>query len=142
MLNIIHATLTRNGHGNGNGNGSTPINGRGISRRKLTPVQRAALAADLAVGTVHFTPSLMQAAAAAGTSVPQLRKELAARERAEAERRDIEQRLNLQTEAEAVNAQADAIAAAWQAASPMVREAVVRTVGADAMWEALACVVA
>jgi hypothetical protein len=125
-----------------NGNGQDAINGRGILRRKLSPNQRAALGADIALGTVHLAPSLKQAAAAAGTSVYQLCKELADRGRVEVERRAIEQRLNLQVEAERVNAEASAIAAAWEAASPSAREAAVRIIGVTAVWNTLASVVA
>ena len=136
MNHIIHDSLTRNG------NGADAINGRGTLRRKLTSRQRIALGADIALGTIPLAPSLKQSAAAVGISVFELRKELKARERVVAWRRSIEQRLNLQAEAEMVNEQASAIAAAWEAASPAAREAAVRIIGAAVVWDALARVVA
>jgi hypothetical protein len=114
------------------------INGRGTLRRKLTPRQRIALGADIALGVTPLAPSLKQSAAAVGISVFELRQELKAREW----RRAIEQRLNLQAEAETVNEQASAIAAAWDAASPVAREAAVRTIGTGVVWDTLASVVA
>jgi hypothetical protein len=117
MLDIVKTSQ------NHNGNGSDAIGGRGIRRRKLTLRQRVALGADIALGVTSLAPSLKQSAAAVGISVLELRQELKAREW----RRAVERRLQVQTEAEMVNAQADAIVAAWQAASPMVREAAVRT---------------
>ena len=136
MNHIIHDSLTRNG------NGADAVNGRGILHRKLTSRQRIALGADIALGTIPLAPSLKQSAAAVGISVFELRKELKARERVEAWRRTIEQRLNLQVEAEMVNEQASAIAAAWEAASPAAREAAVRIIGAAVVWDVLARIVA
>jgi hypothetical protein len=132
MNHIIAENLTRNG------NGADAINGRGIGRRKLTSRQRAALGADIALGVTPLAPSLKQSAAAVGISVFELRQELKAREW----RRAMQQRLELQAEAEAANAQADAIVAAWNAASSMGRDAAVRTIGTAVVWEALASVVA
>src|SRR5262249_35034229 len=111
-----------------NGNGADAVNGRGTLRRKLTSRQRIALGADIALGVPPLAPSFKQSAAAVGISVFKLRKELKARERVQAWRRTVEQRLNLQAEAEMVNEQASAIAAAWEAASPEAREAAFRTI--------------
>lgn len=134
MNYIIAENLTRNRNG--------AVNGRGTLRRKLTLAQRAALGADIALGATPLAPSLKQAAAAVGISVFELRRELQSRERAETERRAVQQRLDLQAEAEAANAQADAIVAAWLAASPVAHGVAVRILGTDSVWGALASVVA
>src|SRR5262245_53624126 len=136
MNHIIHDSLTRNG------NGADAVNGRGTLRRKLTSPQRIALGADIALGTIPLAPSLKQSAAAVGISVFELRKELKARDCVEAWRRTIEQRLNLQAEAEAVNAQADTIVTAWDAASPTAREAALRVIGPSPVWDTLVVIVA
>ena len=67
MLDIVKTSQ------NHNGNGSDAINGRGTLRRKLTPRQRIALGADIALGVAPLAPSLKQSAAAVGISVFELR---------------------------------------------------------------------
>jgi RPA family protein len=134
---------------NHNGNGSDAIGGRGLLRRKLTPEQRAHLAADVAMGLVHVTPSLKQAADTVGVPMAKLRAELKSRAAQriwdqwldEVERQELE-RLQVQTEAETINDQADAIVRAWFAAHPDANELAVRLLGPTSVWDVLARVVA
>jgi hypothetical protein len=125
MNHIIQANLTRNG------NGADTINGRGALRRKLTPRQRVALGADIALGVAPLSPSLKQSAAAVGISVFELRKELKARaklqETAEQEQWDAEQ--------------AGEIVGAWVQASDTARAKAVRAIGVGDVWDVIASIV-
>ena len=125
-----------------NGNGQGSVNGRGLARRQMTVGERVCLAAEIATGQRQLMPSLTQIADATGISVWSLRNELKERERVEAERQAIKQRLQVQLEAEMANAQADAIAVAWEAASSTAQEAAVRTIGVADIWNVIAVVVA
>jgi hypothetical protein len=125
MNNIIAENLTRNG------NGVDAINGRGTLRRKLTPRQRIALGADIALGVTPLAPSLKQSAAAVGISVFELRKELKARE-AEAER---------ERHAEYSRQGALPIVSAWDHATAQGRAEAIRLIGVANVWDVLAHVV-
>jgi len=115
MNTIITENLTRNG------NGADSLNGRGIKRRKLTPEERVELAADIAMGEVHVTPSLKLAAAATGVSVTDLRNELKEREGAH---------------------RIAAISIAWDNATDREREAAIGLIGVADVWDVIAKVVA
>ena len=125
MLDIVKTSQ------NHNGNGSDAINGRGTLRRKLTPRQRIALGADIALGVAPLAPSLKQAAAAVGISVFELRKELKARAKfrqtAEQEQWDAEQ--------------AGEIVGAWVQASDTARAKAVRAIGVGDVWDVIASIV-
>jgi len=114
MNTIITENLTRNG------NGADSLNGRGIKRRKLTPEERVELAADIAMGEVHVTPSLKQTAAATGVSVVDLRNELKERE---------------------VARRVSSIWNAWEDASDQERETAIRIIGVADVWDVLSRVV-
>jgi hypothetical protein len=115
MLDIV-----RTANSNGNGNGADSLSGRGIKRRKLTQEERVSLAADIAMGEVHVTPSLKQTAAATGVSVVDLRKELKERESAH---------------------RVTSIWNAWDHATDQERETAIRIIGVADVWDVLARVV-
>jgi len=125
MLDIVKTSQ------NHNGNGSDAINGRGTLRRKLTPRQRIALGADIALGVAPLAPSLKQSAAAVGIRVFELRKELKARAKfrqtAEQEQWDAEQ--------------AGEIVGAWVQASDTARAKAVRAIGVGDVWDVIASIV-
>jgi hypothetical protein len=108
------ANLTRNG------NGVDSLNGRGIKRRKLTQEERVSLAADVAMGVIHVTPSLKQAAGAVGVSVVDLRNELKERESAH---------------------RVASIWNAWDDATDQERETTIRIIGVADVWDVLSRVV-
>ena len=134
MLDIVKSTL--------HGNGSAAINGRGLERRKLTVDQRIDLAADLACGQQHLHPSIRHVAALLKVLPLQVSERLKARAQQEAEWRAAEARWRSQEEAEAVNAEAEMLAATWRSVSPESREVAIRLLGPGAVWDALARVVA
>jgi hypothetical protein len=138
MLDIVKTSQTHNG------NGSDAINGRGLARRlpHLLTYERVGLAADIATGQRHLVPSLTQIADVTGIGIWQLRAELKCRAEQQAQIRAAAQRLQAQLEAEAVNTQADAIVAVWDAASPTARDAALRVIGPAPVWDTLASVVA
>jgi len=113
-----------------NDNGLNPVGGRGLARRKLTPDERAKLAAAVASGERTFDPSFAQIAALFHVPVTRLRAALKAR----AEEVTVEDVAAVQFEAEAVNNQADLIIEAWDFASPTARDAAVRVIGPSAVW--------
>jgi hypothetical protein len=135
MLDIVKSPST------GNGNDAT-VSGRGLARRQLTAAELVNLAADFATGRQRLELSLTQIAGLTGVTTAQLRSELKARAQRRAVWQEAEQRLQVQLEAEAVNAQADAIVAAWDSASPLAREAAIRGIGVAHVWEVLANVIA
>jgi len=114
MNHIIAENLTRNG------NGADSLNGRGIRRRKLTPEERVSLAADVAMGEIHITPSLKQAAGAVGVSVVDLRNELKERETAR---------------------RVASIWNAWANATDQERESAIQLIGVADVWDVLSRVV-
>src|SRR5262249_48528508 len=114
MNHIIAENLTRNG------NGADSLNGRGIKRRKLTPEERVSLAADIAMGEVHVTPSLKQTAAATSVSVVDLRNELKEREAAR---------------------RIASICIAWDNATDQEREVATGFIGVADVWDVLSRVV-
>ena len=132
MLDIVKSTL--------NGNGS--INGRGLERRKLTLDQRIDLAADLACGQQHLHPSIKSTAALLRVTPTQVSERLKARAQQEAAWRAAEARRRNQEEAEAVNVEAEILAATWRSVAPESREVAIRLLGPAAVWDALARVVA
>ena len=134
MLDIVKSTL--------NGNGLDSVNGRGLERRKLTLDQRINLAADLASGRRLLHPSIKSTAASLKITPAQVSERLKARARQEAEWRAAEARWQVQNEAEAVNAEAEILAATWRSISPESREVAIRLLGPAAVWDALARVVA
>ena len=123
-----------------NGNGA--ISGRGLRRRKLTVNQRIDLAADLVSGQRQLVPSFKHAAALLQTTPTQVRERLKQRAQREARQQEAERRLQVQAEAEAVNAEAGVLADAWRSVSPESREVAIRLLGPGAVWDALARVVA
>src|SRR5262249_38378481 len=112
------------------GGGWSGAAGRGCARRKLTPDERAKLAAAVASGERTFDPSFAQIAALFHVPVTRLRAALKAR----AEEVTVEDVAAVQFEAEAVNNQADLIIEAWDFASPTARDAAVRVIGPSAVW--------
>jgi hypothetical protein len=134
MLDIIKTAT--------NYNGPDYVSGRGLARRKLTSQQRIDLAANLATGRQYLAPSLAQITNLTGISLLQLRSALKARARRDAEQQEAERREQAQLEAETANAQAAAVIAAWDSASPLAREAAIRGIGVAHVWEVLADIVA
>jgi hypothetical protein len=132
MLDIVKSGL--------NGNGA--ISGRGLRRRKLTIDQRVNLAADLVSGQRQLVPSFKYAAALLRTTPTQVRERLKWRAQREARRQEVERRLQVQEEAEAVNAEAEILADTWRSVSSESREVAIRLLGPGAVWDALARVVA
>src|SRR5262249_58775148 len=92
-----------------NGNGA--VSGRGLRRRKLTVNQRIDLAADLVSGQRQLVPSFKHAAALLQTTPTQVRERLKQRAQREARQQEAERRLQVQAEAEAVNAEAGGLCA-------------------------------
>ena len=123
-----------------NGNGA--ISGRGLRRRKLTVNQRIDLAADLVSGQRQLVPSFKHAAALLRTTPTQVRERLKWRAQREARRQEAERWLQVQEEAEAVNAGAEILVSTWHSTSAAAHEAAVRMIGPTAVWDALARVVA
>jgi len=123
-----------------NGNGA--VSGRGLRRRKLTVNQRIDLAADLVSGQRQLVPSFKHAAALLRTTPTQVRERLKWRAQRGARRQEAERRLQVQAAAEAVDAEAEILAATWRSAAPESREVAIRLLGPGAVWDALARVVA
>jgi hypothetical protein len=134
MLDIVKSTL--------NGNGLDSVNGRGLERRKLTLDQRINLAADLASGRRLLHPSIKSTAASLKITPAQVSERLKARARQEAEWRAAEARWQVQNEAEAVNAEAEILAATWRSISPESREVAIRMLGPAAVWDVIARIIA
>jgi hypothetical protein len=132
MLDIVKSTL--------NGNGS--INGRGLERRKLTLDQRIDLAADLACGQQHLHPSIKSTAALLRVTPTQVSERLKARAQQEAAWRAAEARRRNQEEAEAVNVEAEILAATWRSVAPESREVAIRLLGPAAVWDSIVRVIA
>jgi hypothetical protein len=118
MLNIIPR--------HGNGSGSNAVSGRGLLRRKLTPEQKIGLAADLATGQYKFEPSLLQLSDLFDVPVHHLRDEL--KRRSVALDDAAAERWAVQCEAEAIDAEADALAAVWNGAPSDVQYAAVQII--------------
>src|SRR5262249_26609117 len=118
-----------------NGNGA--ISGRGLRRRKLTVNQRIDLAADLVSGQRQLVPSFKHAAALLRTTPTQVRERLKWRAQREARRQEAERRLQVQAEAEAVNAEAEILADIWRSISAEAREAAVQMIGVMNVWNAI-----
>jgi hypothetical protein len=133
MLSLPKSTTNGNGH-------AGTVNGRGLARRRLTPEQWIDLAADLACGQYKFEPSLLQISRLFGVPVHHLRDEL--KRRSAAQDAAATDRWLQQSEAEQVNAEADAIVTAWDLASPAGRDAAIRTLSPSTVWDAIAPVVA
>jgi hypothetical protein len=112
-----------------NGNGADTISGRGLARRKLTAGQRVSLAADLASGQLHFTPSFAQICAAVGVTVVQLRAELK-RRNVEIAEQEAEREAD-QCEAELVNSEADSLVALWKSSSVEAQAAAAQMLAFD-----------
>jgi hypothetical protein len=91
---------------------------------------------------VPFAPSFKQTAAAVGTTTYRMRQERKARAQQEAGRRVAEARWRSQAEAEAVDTEAETLAATWRSVSPESREVAIRLLGPGAVWDVLARVVA
>jgi len=134
MLDIVKPTL--------NGNGLRSVNGRGLEHRKLTLDQRIDLAADFASGRRHLHPSIKSTATLLKVTPMQVSERLRMRVQQEAEWLRAERRWQVQSEAEAVNAEADSIVSEWRRSSPEAREAAFRTIGAAEIWDVLARIVA
>src|SRR5262249_58467931 len=133
MLDILRSQSNDNG---------SAINGRGLRRRKLTVNQRIDLAADLVSGQRQLVPSFKHAAALLRTTPTQVRERLKWRAQREARRQEAERWLQVQEEAEAVNAGAEILVSTWHSTSAAAHEAAVRMIGPTAVWDALARVVA
>jgi hypothetical protein len=107
------------------------VNGRGFKRRKFTPEDRLNLGVQLVLGEVAYKPSIKDVAALVGIPLQLLSGEL---ERLDNNRRRVLERnaiATAQEEAEAINAEADAILDAWS-----------KTVATWSMASPLACEVA
>ena len=124
-------------------NNST-LDGRGQARgrHRLSVEQRIERAADLASGVQHLHPSIKDSAALYAVLPLQVSECLKVRAQREVERREAECRWRSQEEAEAVNAEAEILAATWRSISPESREVAIRMLGPGAVWDALARVVA
>jgi hypothetical protein len=112
------------------GNGSVPISGRGLPHRKLSLEERIGMAADLALRQCHIEPSKTQAAQLLGVTVQQLRSELKARARREAQAQEIQPH-------EAEVADLDSAVRWWLRAPDAERVAFVQCVGIDPVWRAI-----
>jgi hypothetical protein len=102
------------------------VRGRGLAHRKLSPQERASLAADLVSGQCRFEPSLAQASALLHVTPAAVREELRARQK------------NGHTEA----AVAEAIVQAWNNGSDSDREIAFRDIGVAEVWDVLSRIVA
>jgi hypothetical protein len=103
-------------------NGHAPhVSGRGLRRRRLTRVQRVQLAADLIAREAQLDPSIGQACDLLQVPVGEVRNELKYR---------------------AAKSKVSALVAAWEAASELEQEAAIHSIGAAAVWDRLARVVA
>ena len=87
-------------------------------------------------------PSIKDSAALYAVLPLQVSERLKVRAQREVERREAECRWRSQEEAEAVNAEAEILAATWRSISPESREVAIRMLGPGAVWDALARVVA
>jgi hypothetical protein len=123
MNALLNATAQVNGS-------KPPVNGRGLTRRRLSLDEQAKLAADLATGERPFLPSLAQACML--VDVPQ--KAVVAELRARAARRNGKPSKDL----------AASIVEAWDAAAEheYEREVAVRTIGVAAVWNVISRIVA
>jgi hypothetical protein len=142
MLDILKPTQNGNGHGHGNGRDSDTIGGRGLARRKLTLAEKISLGADLATGVRSYQPSLKELSEKLGVSIYHLREELKYRADVQDEIDQAAERYLAQVEAEAINAEADAIIDTWIEGSPLAHEIAVRKIGVGNVWDVLARVVA
>ena len=134
MLDIVKSSS--------NGNGLNSINGRGLARRHLTVNQRIDLAADLACGQQHLHPSIKSTAALLRVTPTQVSERLKARAQQEAAWRAAEARRRNQEEAEAVNVEAEILAATWRSVAPESREVAIRLLGPAAVWDSIVRVIA
>ena len=123
-----------------NGNGA--VSGRGLRRRKLTVNQRIDLAADLVSGQRQLVPSFKHAAALLRTTPTQVRERLKWRAQRGARRQEAERRLQVQEEAETVNAEAEILADAWRSTSAEAHEVAIQMIGPAAVWDSIARVIA
>ena len=87
-------------------------------------------------------PSIKSTAASLKITPAQVSERLRARARQEAEWRAAEARWQVQNEAEAVNAEAEILAATWRSISPESREVAIRMLGPAAVWDVIARIIA
>jgi len=124
-------------------NNST-LDGRGQARHRhrLSVAQRVERAADLASGVQHLHPSIKDSAALYAVLPLQVSECLKVRAQRKVEWRAAEARWRSQEEAEAVNAEAEILAATWRSVAPESREVAIRLLGPGAVWDVIARVVA